>query len=254
LFQRNPNNFLPSKLTPKFVGPYQVIKQYKNDITCRHVIMGDVKVLHVSRVKMFYGTIEEAKRIAMLDNDQYELDKILAHKGYPTKRTTMQFEVLFKDGTKVWKYFDPDISNTITFEEYCRSLPELQLLLLSATEADKRLKLWKKSPIVDVKPKDEYFVDLRCYDANWYETLPLPDKDHITYVVLYEYGTFVNKDKKQIRATCPVFKETFPKLTNEFIKMYGSNKNLIPNGDTVVLIDEAFVQQYPCVLSTAQPL
>ena len=47
-------DFLPSKLTTPYKGPYVVISQYKNDITCRHANIGTVQVFHVDRVKPFY--------------------------------------------------------------------------------------------------------------------------------------------------------------------------------------------------------
>ena len=251
LYQRDPDGFLPTKLSPKFIGPYAVISQYKNDVTCKHVIMGDIKVLHVSRLKIFTGSLEEAKQIAMLDNDQYVIDKFIAYRGDPETRTTMEFEIKFQDGSIVWQVYSKDISETLQFEDYCRSLPQLHLLLYSAEEAMKLKRKWNSSNITDVKPGDEVFVDLRCYNSAWYETLQLPDMHHITYVVLYVYKNFSSKkDTKRINVYCPTFRETFL-VKNDFIKMYGSNRNLIPNGEDIVLIDEAFIKKYPQVLPSS---
>jgi len=249
LFQRDPNAcFLPSKLTPKFIGPYEVINQHKNDVTCRHIIMGDIKVLHVSRLKIFHGSMEEAKKVAMLDNDQYTIDKFIAYRGDPETRTTMEFEIKFQDGSIVWQVYSKDISETIQFEDYCRSLPQLQLLLFSAEEATKLKRRWNSSNITDVKPGDEVFVDLRCYNSLWYQSLELPDMYHKTYVVLYVYKNFASKrDTKRINVYCPIFDETFM-VKNDFIKMWGSNRNLIPNGEDTILIDIDFIKKYPKVL------
>jgi hypothetical protein len=52
---------------------------------------------------MWHGTAEEAFRAAMLDNDQYIVDSIIAYRGDPDQRTSMEFEVQFNDGTVVWK-------------------------------------------------------------------------------------------------------------------------------------------------------
>ena len=50
---KGPNkDFLPSKLTTPYKGPYVVLSQYKNDITCRHANVGTVQVFHVDRVKV----------------------------------------------------------------------------------------------------------------------------------------------------------------------------------------------------------
>ena len=51
LFQHDPNVPLPSKLSPKYVGPYIVLQQIKNDVNCRHVILGHVKQISCIQIK-----------------------------------------------------------------------------------------------------------------------------------------------------------------------------------------------------------
>jgi hypothetical protein len=246
LYERT-SGIRPTKLSPRYIGPYEVIKQYKNDVTCKHVIMGNIEVLHVSRLGLFFGNMDAAKRMAMIDHDQYEVETFLAHRGDVYTRTTMEFEVRFKDGDIKWLPFSDDLFKTIQYEEYCRSKPELQLLLFKAKIATEKIREWNSSPIVDIKPKDEYYVDLRCYGATWYNTLSIPDRDHITYVVLYQYMDYKNKSHTKINARCPIFNEVFT-VANDFIKLYGCNKGLAPNGQNIILIDDAFIKQYPCVL------
>jgi hypothetical protein len=107
LFRLNPEGHLPTKLTPRFEGPFIVERQYKNDVLCKHVILGTTKEFHVTRLKLFHGTIvEEASEIAMLDQDQFRIDCILAYRGNPLTRTTMSFEVKFIDGSILWKPWD----------------------------------------------------------------------------------------------------------------------------------------------------
>lgn len=53
LFSRSPGQHLPDKLTPKCLGPYKVVKQTKNDISCRSLIDGSVHTFHVARLKLF---------------------------------------------------------------------------------------------------------------------------------------------------------------------------------------------------------
>jgi hypothetical protein len=209
--------------------------------------MGNIEVLHVSRLGLFFGNMDAAKRMAMIDHDQYEVETFLAHRGDVYTRTTMEFEVRFKDGDIKWLPFSDDLFKTIQYEEYCRSKPELQLLLFKAKIATEKIREWNSSPIVDIKPKDEYYVDLRCYGATWYNTLSIPDRDHITYVVLYQYMDYKNKSHTKINARCPIFNEVFT-VANDFIKLYGCNKGLAPNGQNIILIDDAFIKQYPCVL------
>ena len=47
-FQRSTTNQLPSKLSPKFLGPYSVVYQVKNDVTCRNLITDAITIFHVS--------------------------------------------------------------------------------------------------------------------------------------------------------------------------------------------------------------
>ena len=83
LFRLNPDNPLPTKLSSPFLGPYQVIQQRKNDVECKHLVMGTIKWFHVTRLKMFHGTEEEGYKAALLDADQHVIRRILRWKGDP---------------------------------------------------------------------------------------------------------------------------------------------------------------------------
>jgi hypothetical protein len=152
LWQRDPNIPLPTKLSPKFVGPYEVISQSRNDVTCRHVGLGHIKVFHVSRLKIFHGGAEEAKKVAMIDNNQFVINEFKAYRGDPKIRTSIEFEVLFEDGSLVWLPWSKDIFETIQYESYCRSRPELYPLIFDAKTSLKRISELNKTPITEVNP------------------------------------------------------------------------------------------------------
>ena len=86
-----PQSFRSSKLSPKLLGPYEVIDQAKNDITCRHVITNIVSKLHSSRVTPFVGSSDAASKAALLDRDEYIVESIIDHRGNPKKVTTLEF-------------------------------------------------------------------------------------------------------------------------------------------------------------------
>ena len=86
-----PQSFRSTKLSPKLFGPYEVIKQTKNDITCRHVITNIVSKLHSSRVTPIVGSSDAANKAALLDRDEYIVDSIITHRGNPKKATTLEF-------------------------------------------------------------------------------------------------------------------------------------------------------------------
>ena len=86
-----PQSFRSSKLSPKLLGPYEVIKQTKNDITCRHVITNIVSKLHSSRVTPFVGSSDAATSAALLDRDEYIIDSVISHRGNPNRVTSLEF-------------------------------------------------------------------------------------------------------------------------------------------------------------------
>jgi hypothetical protein len=86
-----PQSFRSSKLSPKLLGPYEVITQTKNDITCRHVITNVVSKLHSSRVTPFVGSSDAATSAALLDREEYIVDSVLSHRGNPKRVNSLEF-------------------------------------------------------------------------------------------------------------------------------------------------------------------
>jgi hypothetical protein len=163
-------------------------------------------------LKIFHGSLEEAKKVALIDQDQFVVTRILAYRGEPLTRSTMEFEVEYADGDVIWKVYDHDLSQSVPFENYCRSKPELTPLIYSQKEANRMRVALNKSPITEVQPGDTVYVDLRSYGATWYHNLPLPDKDHTTYYLAYRYTRWIGRQKLKIEAYCPVFNEYFDNL------------------------------------------
>jgi hypothetical protein len=79
--RENPFSFRSTKLAPKLLGPYRVISQHKNDISCEHVVLHTHHTLHSSRVAPFYGTLQSENTVALLDNDEFIVEDILSHRG-----------------------------------------------------------------------------------------------------------------------------------------------------------------------------
>jgi hypothetical protein len=81
----------------------------------------------VERVKIFHGNREEAFRLAQIDTDQFEVDKILAYRGDPLKRTSVEFEVKYADGQVLWVPWSQDLFQTVQYEDFCGVFPSYSL-------------------------------------------------------------------------------------------------------------------------------
>ena len=162
LFQCDPAVPRPSKLASPYTGPYEVIQQLTNDVECRHVVMGNIKVLHVTRQKLFVGSREEYKA-ALLDADQFVIRKVHYWRGDPAKRSGIFFYVEFDDGDKILLPYSKDLSSSAQFEEFVYSEPQLFPLRFSAADAPKRITAMRKEPIRNVQMRDVFYLDLRYW-------------------------------------------------------------------------------------------
>lgn len=203
---------------------------------------GHILTFHLERLKLFTGTREEAFALACLDRDQYIIHEIIAYRGNPLSRTTLEFEVVFADGELKWIPYSKDLYDSLPYEHYCRSHPELQFLIYPYAEQLRRERETKGAKITAVKPGDKVYVDLRSYGATWYQSLPLPDKDHKKYVLEYIYGRRISDSK--IKAECVLFQEVFT-VDNLFVVQYGSIFTLQPE---MILIDMSLCLKIPELL------
>jgi hypothetical protein len=82
-----------SKLSPRYLGPYKVLSQRNNDISCEHVTLKRKVILHASRVHPFFGTLEDARKISMVDKDEFLVEEIVSHEGDIRRKTSLEFVV-----------------------------------------------------------------------------------------------------------------------------------------------------------------
>ena len=232
------------RLLPAYPGPYKVLEQRKNDVICKDLINGAVNPYPVDRLKIFHGSDDDAYKMAMLDADQFVVDRILAYRGDPEQRTSMEFEVRFADGTEKWITWNKDLDTTVQYEDYLRSRPELSPLIYSQKEAASRKVQLNRQPITEVKPGDTVYVDIRCYSAEWYKGLGLTDAEHNTYVVIYRYTKWSNAQHTKLQVTCDILDEQHT-VNHDFVIRYGSRKEFLPY---MTLIDRAFVIRFPQIL------
>jgi hypothetical protein len=88
---------------------------------------------------------------------------------------------------------------------------------------------------------------LRCaFGLDWYDTLSIPNKYDAIYVVAVQYIRWRNNQHKYIQPKVLVLDEIMTDWDNYDAFSFGSNRIL---SDSMYLIDEAFVVQYPDIIS-----
>ena len=176
--REQPSDHLPTKLSPNWLGPYQVIEQRKNDVTVQHVVLKSQAVVHVERLKPYIGTLQDAIRIAQHDQHQYFVVSINSYSGNPHVRSSMVFNVTFEDGTVDVPY-TADLADSAQFRSYVQSQPHLFPLLFSAKQAKQEIARINKLAITSVAPGTSVWLNARFWDgkdASWFDSCELPDK------------------------------------------------------------------------------
>ena len=234
----------------KYRGPYKVLKQEGNRVSVIHCSNNKEDVFPVEKLVIFDNSRNEAFKVAQLDEDEYLVVDIVGYKGVPMKRSTMSFLVKFEDEVEpIWVDYSADLASNEKFQEYCKSIRCLEILLMKADEVNKYKSRIDKSNITEVKPNDAIYVDLRTYslddDGQWYDNLNLPEAYTKMYVYKAVFGNFVN-GTKNINIKVPIFKEsnTWNRST---ILWYGNHRVL---EDNMILIDDELLKKYPQILDS----
>ena len=229
-----------AKLDSRYKGPYEMLRQVKDEVEGRHLALGSIKLLLVERLKIFVGSKDDAFKLAMEDADQFLVDRITAWKGNPALRTEMEFEVVFSDGDVVWKRWDQDLATTVQFEDYCRQHPELQLLLYPVRRTAAEAKTLRDQQITLVQPGDIVFVDIRSFQYDLYDDFHIDDKYHMRYVVRLEYTWWAGRNRRSIDGVVAVFQTTY-QFDNLMVFQVGFRKEWEPN---MIEVTQGFLSQH----------
>ena len=203
-----------TKLTPNFLGPYRVVRQVKNDIEVRHVVLNTEHVFHVDRLKPFVGSLEDAIRVAKDDQNQYFIQSINWYTGNPFKRSSLTFNVTFEDGTVDVPY-SADLAQSQQFQDFVAATPALFPLRFTAVDALKEIAALNKLAITTLEIGQTAWLNLRYYDHQnlaWYDSLGFPDKSK-TYVVPIKTTKWTNKQHTKIDARVPLMSHTIDLTT-----------------------------------------
>jgi hypothetical protein len=235
----------PTKLSSPHLGPYEVIKHEKNEVEARHICMGTVRTFHVDDVQIFIGDRAAAFRVSMTDADQHQIEKFCAYIGDPSKRQTCEFEVEFRDRSKLWLPWSKDLYDTIYYEAYCRERRELFPLLFTVTASKKQISAVRSQEITAVSPGDEVYVSLQALCPYYYDSLEhvLTDIYHTQYMIKLCYKDWKTpRSYKLIAGSIAVFNFEWSNFDNYFVTFYGSNKIRTPD---MVILDAAYFDAHP---------
>ena len=125
--------------------------------------MKSIESVVVDRLTLFSGTREEAERLAMEDANQYVIRSINAYRGDPETRTSMQFEITWEDGETSWRTWDRDLFNSVPYEQFCHSRPELFPIIYDLKQVSSERARINSFNITLVTPGDIVFVSLRYF-------------------------------------------------------------------------------------------
>ena len=219
------------KLANRALGPYRVVGQNKNDVTCRHLCTGVVSVFAVERLTLFTGTPDQADRLALEDADQEVIEGIDGWRGDPEHRRTMEFFVKFRTNQDyVWEPWSEDLSASIPFEQYCIRYPAIRRLVYTSQEVREYATQLNSQPIATVEPGVNVYVSLRYFDIQVHdERCDLPNKFGVDYVVKMCYTRWDREDHTRIEGVVPVFGDAQYTLTAWFVEAWGSREVLLPS-------------------------
>ena len=243
--REHPNAHLDSKLSPPWKGPYEVISQDRNDVSCEHVVNRTRHVFHVDRIKPFFGSRQDAEQIARADDDQHIVSQVLGYSGNPHVRRSMTFHVQFTDGDVCQLYYHNDLTRTEQFQAYVTSEPYLFPLRHTAAEAKRLITTIRRSPIPLSTLQQACYLLLRFWDGDkymWFDSLNLPEQ-YRSYWVKAVFTSFANSSHTTIKVHVPVFSSEY--ILDAYDIQVCTLLTLPRNG---ILVDHSLLATYPSLL------
>ena len=109
----------------RWLGPYEVLNQSKNDVTIRSLLDTDItQTVHVDRLQAYHGERDKAVDVSRIEQKEHAIKEIVQYYGNPMDRDTLGFQVEFEDGTVVDKTYN-DIKKTVALNNFIQDNKEL---------------------------------------------------------------------------------------------------------------------------------
>jgi hypothetical protein len=160
----------------------------------------------------------------------------------------MEFLLEYEDGGIGWKSWDKDLFDSLPYEEYCRSIPQLYSMIFTVKVAAAQMSTINRQAIDGVRPGLIGYMDLRWYTFDWYAQLGLPNEGTTIYVLQFRYGDWVHDDHRKIRVIFTITGDQH--IFNHFtVLTWGSYLELVPTMD---LCDREFITKHPQIMGNQQ--
>jgi hypothetical protein len=167
-----------NKLEPTYWGPYKVIRQertgqeWSNAVLVSEVNDTDKEhTFHASTLKIFTGTLEQAKELATQDRLEYTITRMLNMTGNTVNRDSLIITVELEDQT-VQELTYQEASKTQAYMEYCEKLTIGKELSLTREEIVQYCK--------EQNPGDRQSVTQRMQQWHEEERIQVNDRRYIT--------------------------------------------------------------------------
>jgi hypothetical protein len=229
------------KMSHRYFGPYEVISQYKNDITARHMAMHHVVTVNVTDVKIYAGSRDRAYHMAMRDHDQHVVDTIISYSGNTKTRTSLTFTIRYTDGDIREVPWSKDLFDCEPYEIFCKRQAPTYHLQWTVPNANAWIADMNAQPITKCVPGDHVFVDIRIYGEDWYDSLMLPNSALTTYVTPYTCTHWYHRTShKKISVRDDRSQRTYALTPHQVFCFVHCDYN-----PTMILIDDELALRYP---------
>ena len=172
----------------------------------------------------------------------------MAYRGDPQLRSKTEFLLEYEGVIIRWKSWDQDLFDSIPYEPYCRTVPQLRPMVLTVLLSNAEALCINHQPIIIVRPRMIGYMDLRWFPFDWYAGLSFPDEDTTTYVLKYRYGDYTNDNQFKIRIKFDITGDEYV-LNHYSVLMWGSLLALTPG---MVLCDRTFIRRYPHIMGNQE--
>jgi hypothetical protein len=231
-----------------WAGPFKVLRQEGNTVSCEHANLKSKHQLHVGDLKLFRGTDGQAEKVARFDKAQSKIIEVLGHSGehHERKRKGLDFFCKYEDGTKHWHKLQ-DVQDVEAVHDYCNRHGYLRHLVEQGEAAE----LIEEQMAAEGYPTwmqqgAEVYVDMRAY-RNYYVNLDLPDlwlKRHFFKAKVTQQASKVGNKDAQFQVELLLWPRDKYSATALWVRQYVLEE--LPEG--AVLVDSTFAKRYPQVM------